>query len=106
MNISPVSARTPYVPVETSSDYLMTSGPSARSGNARFNDLIFHSDTDHPFTDAYIGTINNPQTSISERVTLGLMIPIMVPVTAILDVIVYPLVKLGQFVDWAKDKLS
>ncbi len=106
MNISPVSSNASYRPVETESDYLMTSSRRPISPNARLNDLIFHSDTDHPFSDAYIGKITNSKTPIAERVSLGLMIPIMAPITAILDVIFYPWIKLGQFVDWAKDKLS
>ena len=77
-----------------------------RTGNDLFVDMVFHSSTDTPFSDAYTNKIKDPQTPIAERVTLGMMFPLLIPITVILDVIFYPWIKLGQLIDWVKDKLS
>lgn len=106
MNISPRSPRTPSVPLESSPGYEMTAARPQRTGNDRFVDMVFHSSTDTPFSDAYTNKITDTRTPIAERVTLGMMFPLLIPITVILDVILYPWIKLGQFVDWVKDKLS
>jgi len=106
MNISPRPDRSSYVRLESSSDYKMTSPRPNRTGNDLFVDMVFHSSTDTPFSDAYTNKIKDPQTPIAERVTLGMMFPLLIPITVILDVILYPWIKLGQLIDWVKDKLS
>ena len=108
MNISPVPAyeRMFHEPVPHSPEFLAIPTTSAPSAEDRFDDLLYRSNTNTPLTTAYTNTIQSPKTPIAERVVLGLMIPIMVPILAILDTLLYPVIKLGQFTDWVKDKLS
>jgi hypothetical protein len=50
--------------------------------------------------------IESPSTPIAEKVTNLLLLPIVLPITVTLDVVLYPVVKLGQAADWVKSKFS
>ena len=64
------------------------------------------SSADTPITTAWIATIENPNTPIAEKLTNLLLLPFVLPITVTLDVVLYPVVKLGQFADWVKSKFS
>ena len=71
-----------------------------------FERVSIRSNSDHPITDAWMANIKAPGTPVSEKITLALLTPIIIPITAALDVILYPLIKIGQFTDWVKSKFS
>ena len=103
MNISPVSHS--VAPSVVSSNSSLTPAATA-STEDHFERIVYHASSDTPLTDAYTGKINDPSTSVSERVVLGALIPIMVPIMAILDTVLYPVIKMGQFSDWVASKFS
>lgn len=64
------------------------------------------SSADTPITTAWMAKIESPSTPIAEKVTNLLLLPIVLPITVTLDVVLYPVVKLGQAADWVKSKFS
>ena len=62
--------------------------------------------TNTPITDGIIANIESPATPVSEKITLALLTPILVPITVALDVVLWPFIKMGQVSNWVKSKFS
>ncbi|MED5464965.1 MAG: hypothetical protein VX699_09950 [Myxococcota bacterium] len=62
--------------------------------------------SDTPITAGWIDKIESPSTPVAEKLTNLLLLPVVLPITVTLDVVLYPVVKLGQAADWVKSKFS
>ena len=62
--------------------------------------------TNTPITDAFVDNIKAPSTPTSEKLTLALLTPILVPITVVLDVVLWPVFKVQQVSNWVKSKFA
>ena len=62
--------------------------------------------TNTPITDSYVRKIQSARTPPCEKVTLALASPVVIPFTAIIDVVLWPVVKCSQAKNWLASKFQ
>ena len=108
MSISAVRPAGGLVPHDSISTFVGASSSAMRHPEVVDTLIRAPSDpwTDTPITDSLVESISAPARPVSEKVTLALLTPILVPITAALDVLLWPFVKMGQIGNWVKSQFS